>query len=107
MTSASTGSLNADYTTSKLFIDEQAAESVPVTIAFSTGALDTVEAEVCFKRLDGTASCGRESNLAPGESHDFWGCQLTSTYKYLGCEHWKTRKESCSMMRANGPFIDD
>jgi glycosidase len=46
VTSASAGTLNADYTTSKLFIDEQAAESVPVTIAFSTGALNTVEAEV-------------------------------------------------------------
>lgn len=67
----------------------------------------TIEAEVCFKRLDGTANCGRESDLAPGKSHDFWGCQLTNTYKYLGCEHWKTRKESCSMMKANGPFIDD
>ena len=46
VSSASAGTLNADYTTSKLFIDEQAAESVPVTIAFSTGAADTVEAEV-------------------------------------------------------------
>ena len=46
VSSASAGTLNADYTTSKLFIDEQAAESVSVTIAFSTGAADTVEAEV-------------------------------------------------------------
>ena len=46
VTSASTGTLSADYTTSKLFIDEQAAESVPVTIEFSTGSLNAVEAEV-------------------------------------------------------------
>jgi hypothetical protein len=46
VTSASAGSLSADYTTSKLFIDEQAAESVPVTIEFSTGSLNAVEAEV-------------------------------------------------------------
>jgi hypothetical protein len=46
VTSASAGTLNADYTTSKLFIDEQAAESVPVTIEFSTGSLNAVEAEV-------------------------------------------------------------
>ena len=43
---ASTGSLNADYTTTKLYIDELAGNSIPITITFSTGALDTVEAEV-------------------------------------------------------------
>lgn len=86
---------------------KQCGDPTSYSVKVTNACKATVEAEVCFKRLDGTASCGRESNLAPGESHDFWGCQLTSTYKYLGCEHWKTRKESCSMMRANGPFIDD
>ena len=46
VSTASTGSLNADYTTTKLYIDEVAGDSVPVTVTFSTGALDTTEAEV-------------------------------------------------------------
>lgn len=43
---ASTGTLNANYTTTKLYIDEVAGESVPVTITFSTGSPNTTEAEV-------------------------------------------------------------
>lgn len=43
---ASTGALNADYTTTKLYIDEVAGDSIPITVTFSTGALDTTEAEV-------------------------------------------------------------
>ena len=46
VSTASTGALNADYTTTKLYIDEVAGDSVPVTVTFSTGALDTTEAEV-------------------------------------------------------------
>ena len=46
VSTASTGTLNADYTTTKLYIDEVAQESVPITVSFSTGALNTTEAEV-------------------------------------------------------------
>jgi len=42
----STGTLNADYSTTKLYINEMASESVPVTVTFSTGNLNTTEAEV-------------------------------------------------------------
>ncbi|MDX6766433.1 MAG: alpha-amylase family glycosyl hydrolase [Candidatus Methylacidiphilales bacterium] len=46
VSSATTGALNADYTTTKLYIDELQAQSVPVTFTFNTGALNTAEAEV-------------------------------------------------------------
>ena len=46
VSSASTGTLNADYSTTKLYIDEVAQESIPITITFSTGTLNTTEAEV-------------------------------------------------------------
>lgn len=46
VSTSSTGTLNADYTTTKLYIDEVAQESVPVTITFSTGSLNTAEAEI-------------------------------------------------------------
>ncbi len=42
----STGTLNADYTTTKLYADEVAETSVPVTITLNTGASNAVEAEV-------------------------------------------------------------
>ena len=40
------GTLNADYTTSKLYADEVAGTSIPVIINLQTGAADAVEAEV-------------------------------------------------------------
>ncbi len=42
----STGSLNADYTTSKLYLDEVAGDSITVTVTLQTGAGNAVEAEV-------------------------------------------------------------
>jgi hypothetical protein len=41
-----TGTLNADYTTSKLYADEVAGTSIAVTITLDTGATNAVEAEV-------------------------------------------------------------
>ena len=43
---ASNGALNADYTTTKLFIDEVAGDSVPVNITFDPGMTNVAEAEV-------------------------------------------------------------
>ena len=41
---ASTGTLNANYTTSKLYLNEVQNESVPITITFAPGvAADEVE----------------------------------------------------------------
>lgn len=42
----STGTLNADYTTSKLYVDEVAGDTVPVTITLQTGTANAVEAEI-------------------------------------------------------------
>lgn len=43
---ASNGELNADYTTTKLFIDEVAGDSLAVNITFSPGVANVAEAEV-------------------------------------------------------------
>lgn len=43
---ASTGTLNADYTTTKIYADEVAGTSIPVSITFDTGVDDAIEAEV-------------------------------------------------------------
>jgi len=37
ITTSTTGTLNADYTTSKLYVDEVTGESVPITISFAPG----------------------------------------------------------------------
>ena len=37
ITTSTTGTLNADYTTSKLYVDEVAGDSVPITISFAPG----------------------------------------------------------------------
>ena len=37
VTTSTTGTLNADYTTSKLYVDEVAGDSVPITISFAPG----------------------------------------------------------------------
>jgi hypothetical protein len=37
VTTSTTGTLNADYTTSKLYVDEVAGDSVPITISFASG----------------------------------------------------------------------
>lgn len=68
-----------------------------------------VEAEVCFKRSDGTGSCGRESDLRPGQTQDFWTCHSSPVYKYLGCEHWRTRGRDaakCSIMTHGARWRD-
>lgn len=41
-----TGTLNADYTTSKLYLDEAAAESIPVTVTLVPGNSNVTVAEV-------------------------------------------------------------
>ena len=44
ITTSTTGTLNADYTTSKLYVDELAGDSVPITISFAPGVqADEVE----------------------------------------------------------------
>ena len=37
VTTSTTGTLNADYTTSKLYVDELAGDAVPITISFAPG----------------------------------------------------------------------
>ncbi|MBJ7327438.1 MAG: hypothetical protein JHC52_08840, partial [Chthoniobacterales bacterium] len=37
VTTSTTGTLNADYTTSKLYVDELAGDAVPITITFAPG----------------------------------------------------------------------
>ena len=37
ITTSTTGTLNADYTTSKLYVDEVAGDSLPITISFAPG----------------------------------------------------------------------
>ncbi|MFZ4767926.1 MAG: hypothetical protein ACOYMN_23505, partial [Roseimicrobium sp.] len=44
--SATTGSLNGNYTTTKLFVDEIAGDAVPVTITFAPGQANLTEVEV-------------------------------------------------------------
>ncbi len=46
VTTATTGTLNGDYTTTKLFVDEIAGTSVPMTITFQPGQASVTEAEV-------------------------------------------------------------
>ena len=44
VTTSTTGTLNADYTTSKLYVDELAGDAVPITISFAPGVqADEVE----------------------------------------------------------------
>jgi hypothetical protein len=44
ITTSTTGTLNADYTTSKLYVDELAGDAVPITISFAPGVqADEVE----------------------------------------------------------------
>ena len=44
ISTATTGTLNADYTTSKLYVDELAGDAVPITISFAPGVqADEVE----------------------------------------------------------------
>ena len=51
VSSAQNGSLNANYTTSKFFLDEVAGETVPLTITFDPGQSNVVAAEV-FSNLN-------------------------------------------------------
>jgi hypothetical protein len=46
ITSAATGTLNGNYTTTKLFVDEVAGTSVPLTIAFAPGQPSITDVEV-------------------------------------------------------------
>lgn len=46
VTTPATGTLNADYTTSKLYVDEIAGDNIPVTLVLQTGATNAVEAEI-------------------------------------------------------------
>ncbi|MGB6222847.1 alpha-amylase family glycosyl hydrolase, partial [Haloferula sp.] len=47
----STGSLNGDYTTSKLYVDELAGDTIPVTIAFAPGQSNITAVE-CVTNLN-------------------------------------------------------
>lgn len=57
----STGTLNANYTTSKLYVDEVAADSIPVTITLQTGATNAVEAEI-WTNLNNRDRAGLDAN---------------------------------------------
>ncbi len=46
VTSATTGTLNGNYTTTKLFADEIAGDSIPITISFAPGQANVTEVEV-------------------------------------------------------------
>ncbi|MEP4076606.1 alpha-amylase family glycosyl hydrolase [Haloferula sp.] len=46
-----TGSLNGDYTTSKLYVDEVAGDSIPITVTFAPGESNITEIE-CVTNLN-------------------------------------------------------
>ncbi|MEM9235212.1 MAG: alpha-amylase family glycosyl hydrolase, partial [Verrucomicrobiota bacterium] len=48
---ATTGSLNANYTTTKLYVDEVAGDSIPITITFAPGEANITEVE-CVTNLN-------------------------------------------------------
>ena len=46
VTTATTGTLNGNYTTTKVFVDEVAGTAVPITITFAPGQLNVTEVEL-------------------------------------------------------------
>jgi hypothetical protein len=67
VTTSTTGTLNADYTTSKLYVDELAGDSVPITISFAPGVqADEVELWTNLNNRDRAGADADEDGIHDG-----------------------------------------
>jgi len=67
VTTSTTGTLNADYTTSKLYVDELAGDAVPITISFAPGVqADEVELWTNLNNRDRAGADADEDGIHDG-----------------------------------------
>ncbi|MEM7145775.1 MAG: alpha-amylase family glycosyl hydrolase [Verrucomicrobiota bacterium] len=90
VTTAANGSLNGDYTTTKLFIDEVANDSVPVTITFAPGQANitpgSVEVVTNLNQRHRTDTDKNSNTVSDGQEYnqteDIIGPSSDDTYYY-------------------------